>query len=287
MSSVDPDDRLLDALRGGEGRPDAGRPEAAALDEADADLDALGRLGRAARALSADDLVLDEPPPAVWAGIAAAVEADAAGDASPGAAGWVVHEGGAAREPAPPPSDTRPSAATPEAAPPPSDTRPSAATPPGEAGPRHARAAPARTRPRPAGWLLAAVAAVTLLVVAVAAALITGGDGGDVVASARLQPLQQVSAVTAEVVEGGDGAQLVVPLDDAGLPRESAAFYEVWLIDSNIQGMVSLGPMRADGTYDIPPGVDFHRYPVVDVSIEPTDGNPTHSSNSVLRGTLS
>jgi hypothetical protein len=33
--------------------------------------------------------------------------------------------------------------------------------------------------------------------------------------------------------------------------------------------------------------VDVGEYPVVDVSIEPTDGDPAHSGNSVVRGTLS
>jgi hypothetical protein len=32
--------------------------------------------------------------------------------------------------------------------------------------------------------------------------------------------------------------------------------------------------------------VNISTYPVVDVSIEPADGNPAHSGNSVVRGRL-
>ena len=36
----------------------------------------------------------------------------------------------------------------------------------------------------------------------------------------------------------------------------------------------------------VPAGVNLTDYPVVDVSLEPLDGNPAHSGTSVLRGTL-
>ncbi|HEX5366505.1 MAG TPA: anti-sigma factor [Acidimicrobiales bacterium] len=60
----------------------------------------------------------------------------------------------------------------------------------------------------------------------------------------------------------------------------------MWLIDEDVRGMVSLGPSRPDGRYAVPSGVDAGRFPVVDVSLEPPDGDPTHSGTSVLRGTL-
>jgi Anti-sigma-K factor rskA len=60
----------------------------------------------------------------------------------------------------------------------------------------------------------------------------------------------------------------------------------VWLIDPNVEGMVSLGPARSDGTYAVPPDIDVAAFPIVDVSVEPPDGVPTHSGVSVLRGTL-
>ena len=63
-------------------------------------------------------------------------------------------------------------------------------------------------------------------------------------------------------------------------------YLELWLIDPTVTRMVSLGPLRADGLYDLPPGVDPAEFPVVDVSAEPVDGNPAHSGQSLLRGTL-
>jgi len=58
------------------------------------------------------------------------------------------------------------------------------------------------------------------------------------------------------------------------------------MIDTDVTRLVSLGPVRADGTYDLPPGLDPAQFPVVDVSVEPLDGDPTHSGDSVLRGEL-
>ena len=36
----------------------------------------------------------------------------------------------------------------------------------------------------------------------------------------------------------------------------------------------------------MPPGVSMTDFPVVDVSLEPSDGDPGHSHNSLVRGTL-
>jgi hypothetical protein len=63
-------------------------------------------------------------------------------------------------------------------------------------------------------------------------------------------------------------------------------FLELWMIDTTVTRLVSLGPLRPDGVYDLPPGLDPAAFPVVDVSIEPLDGNPAHSGDSVLRGRL-
>jgi hypothetical protein len=49
---------------------------------------------------------------------------------------------------------------------------------------------------------------------------------------------------------------------------------------------VSLGPLRPDGSYDLPPGLDPEQFPIVDVSVEPLDGDPAHSGDSRLRGQL-
>ena len=58
----------------------------------------------------------------------------------------------------------------------------------------------------------------------------------------------------------------------------------MWLIDSQVEGMISLGPFRGNGDYPIPSSVDPADFPIVDISIEPSDGVPTHSGVSILRG---
>ena len=139
----------------------------------------------------------------------------------------------------------------------------------------------------PARWRLAAAAAVVLVVAAVGAVAVAGRDSGpDVLASAVLDPLVDASGPgQAELVDADGTTRLDVSLAEAGLPAPDG-YYEVWLIDRDVQGMVSLGPVRDDGTYDVPADVDVTRFPIVDVSREPADGNPTHSGTSVLRGTL-
>jgi anti-sigma-K factor RskA len=68
------------------------------------------------------------------------------------------------------------------------------------------------------------------------------------------------------------------------LPAEPSSYIEVWLIDAQVKGMISLGPFHGNGNYVIPSGVDPSKYPIVDVSLEPSDGVPTHSGVSIVRG---
>ena len=241
----------------------------------------LARLGGLVRSLSDEDLVRDEPPASVWAGISARV-----GDAPAGEAAPVT--GPFEEAPvAPPPSTERFDEAP--VAPPADPLGPGAGVDDtsGGAVPLHAR-----RRRRPSGWLIGAAAAAVALVLVVVG-VVAGHDGDDepvVVASARLEPLPDqptgdAGPVEARVVEGDDGLELDLALAGSGLPAPDG-FYEVWLIDSNVEGMVSLGPARADGRYAVPADVDVAAFPIVDVSVEPPDGLPTHSGVSVLRGTL-
>ncbi len=52
--------------------------------------------------------------------------------------------------------------------------------------------------------------------------------------------------------------------------------------------MISLGALTAgsQGRFTIPAGTDLSVYTIVDVSVEPLDGDPAHSKESLLRGTL-
>ena len=78
---------------------------------------------------------------------------------------------------------------------------------------------------------------------------------------------------------------LVVNTDYQAVPNGDL---EVWLIDPNVEGMVSLGFLASShAEFVIPEGYDPSAYPIVDISIEPRDGVPTHSGESITRGVLS
>ncbi|HEX6425357.1 MAG TPA: anti-sigma factor [Acidimicrobiales bacterium] len=134
-------------------------------------------------------------------------------------------------------------------------------------------------------WLAAAAAVVVAAGVTGAVVVAQDGSQPDVLATVELEPLVDVPGASARLVDVDGQVALEMEADAAALP-DPEGFYEVWLIDEEVRGMVSLGPMRADGNYEVPAQVDIARYPIVDVSAEPDDGDPTHSGASILRGTI-
>ncbi len=92
--------------------------------------------------------------------------------------------------------------------------------------------------------------------------------------------------------EGGGWAGLddrVLTVDAKGLAPVEGSLYELWLLkfeDDELSDLVWLGVIADNGTYTIDPDVDLSAFDVVDISIEPDDGNPDHSGDSVLRGEL-
>ena len=89
----------------------------------------------------------------------------------------------------------------------------------------------------------------------------------------------------ARIVDTPRGQELVVDVQNLS---SSDGFYEVWLINPDTFEMVGLGALNGvNGRFAIPDGLDLSQYRVVDVSIEPFDGNPKHSTDSVVRGELS
>jgi len=252
MPSIDPDDRILALLRGEPGEQPASADEYVAA-----------RLGRVARA---GDPIADEelpaPPPEVWDRVAAELGLGGADDVSgPDPARGDLPD-------PPPPSAEGEATVVPLA------SRPSRS---GRSG-----------RPwRPGrGFVLAAASVLALA--AVGAALLTNRSGGSqVVAEVALQPLEGSGSGQARLVRSADGrAYLRLDQQLGSLPEGTYA--EVWLIDptSNLQRMVSLGSVDGADRLVIPRGIDPAVYRVVDVSIEPADGVPTHSGRSVLRGTM-
>ncbi len=133
----------------------------------------------------------------------------------------------------------------------------------------------------------ASVAAVVGIGAGVIGTLLTTSDDTPPVAEAiRLEPLAGKSGDgTADLIRESTGSQLKVTA--AGLDA-TQGFYEVWLINTDGKRMVSLGILnpRTGGTFQIPPAVTTQGYRIVDVSLEPDDGDPEHSRDSVIRGTL-
>lgn len=145
---------------------------------------------------------------------------------------------------------------------------------------------------------LAAAAAVVVVAGAVAVVATRGGDDAQVIATAQLtwdpESFDERGAdatATAELVQGDDGYELV--LTDARLPTGTVdADLELWLISTDATGAitdvqpVSLVDPASPGTYAVPANLDPDTYTVVDISIEPRDGDEAHSGDSILRGEL-
>ncbi|MCU0282622.1 MAG: anti-sigma factor [Candidatus Nanopelagicales bacterium] len=149
-------------------------------------------------------------------------------------------------------------------------------------------------RPRRRFLGVAAVAAAAGAIVGgglVWAAMDTAGEpaapASQLVAQAVLDPLTEDVAQPgqAEVLDSPDGQ--VIRVDATALPPRDG-FYEVWLIDEDVTKLLALGALPAGsvGTFTVPPGVSIEDFPVVDISLEPLDGDPAHSKQSLMRGVL-
>ncbi|WP_346621037.1 anti-sigma factor [Blastococcus montanus] len=148
-----------------------------------------------------------------------------------------------------------------------------------------AQVIPFRSR-RSRTLLVAAAAVAGVAVGAGAVAALNRGPVAEPVTAVALDPLDgRPASGRAEVVVRDDGSRaLQVDLDAPDLDGE---YYEIWLIEPNVVDMVPLGVLRpGEQTFELPAGLDLAAYPIVDVSVEPLDGDPTHSGVSVARGQL-
>lgn len=133
--------------------------------------------------------------------------------------------------------------------------------------------------------LVAASALVVGLLAGVTATvMLSRPDDPRLVAEAELEPFPGWTASgSARVEEDDSGAQHVVV--DVSAPGQGLR--EVWLIDPETSGLVSLGLLSGStGTFSLPTDLDLTRYSVVDISQEPDDGDPAHSGDSIVRGAL-
>ena len=149
---------------------------------------------------------------------------------------------------------------------------------------------PIRSRRRNPALLAAAAAIVGILIGAGATYAATRTSSPPPVAGTQiaLQPLDAPAAHGTAALDQSAGGQRTLTITVNGLPTVPGTFYEVWLMNATPQRLLSLGVLDAShgGVFQIPAGLDLSSYPVVDISLQPFNGNPAHSGNSAVRGTL-
>jgi anti-sigma factor RsiW len=140
----------------------------------------------------------------------------------------------------------------------------------------------ARDRRRRSRWLVGAAAVLVAALLGVGG-LTIGRDAGRGQTVALGAPA--AGGATAEARMRGDGDDQVMTMTAQGLPRPPAgAYYEVWLVDdAGNEFPVGVLAPDGEGVWSLPADVAA-RYRVIDVTLEPADGDPSRSTRSVLRG---
>lgn len=147
-----------------------------------------------------------------------------------------------------------------------------------------ARRAPSAQRKQRRQLFVASLAAACAAVIGFS--VIGGQDDTDTyVAEATNADLPEAYAGAATAIVTGDEALTLEIEFSEALP--SAEPVELWLIKPDLSDMVSLGIVEPGTTeWQVPDGIEPTEYSLVDLSIEPDDGDPTHSGRSILRGAL-
>lgn len=288
MSHIDPDDLALIALGSSTATP-AQRAHLSECGDCTGEVQALAHIAQVGRTAHGAELL--SPPPAAWSVIhrelglsSALAEAPTVVTATVAAP---LESSAPSSSPAPAPSA---SSASPALAPAPPAL---VAVPPAESLGSPLPGVRGDDRARWRMWPLLAAAVLVGIIGGLGIGALSGyvGDRVSVIAEAVLDPLPgQEATGTARVEENRDGRRDVVVTvgdgADAADPTDGA-LREVWLLNSDATGLVSLGLLDGSrGRFVIPAGIDISEYPLVDVSVESADGNPAHSGVSVVRGQL-
>jgi hypothetical protein len=139
--------------------------------------------------------------------------------------------------------------------------------------------------------------------VAAAVGLVLGAGGMWALgrSPSQVQPVQPVQLASASlaaldipdtngtaVLQVKSANQRALTVNVSNLPLEAGKFYEVWLMDPLDKNLVALGVLGVDGhgAYVVPAGLDLTQYTAVDVSLQPFNGSPLHSSVSAVRGIM-
>jgi hypothetical protein len=108
-----------------------------------------------------------------------------------------------------------------------------------------------------------------------------------VISSAQLQALPDWSGASGEATLEEDAAGNKVLVITMVTPRPVDGIQQVWLADSTATAMTPIGPLSQPGQrFPLPKDLDVSRFPLVDISVQQPGGNPAHSGNSIVRGTL-
>ena len=147
---------------------------------------------------------------------------------------------------------------------------------------------PDRTFRKRRSLLIAALAAAFGLIVGAGITTVATREKVEVTSRVSLEALPgHTGHGTAELITDQGQPELRVQID---APTTPDRYREVWLINTDGERMYTLGVLPDDGraTYPLPPELagQLQGFTIVDVSIEPYDGNPAHSRDSQVRGVL-
>jgi anti-sigma-K factor RskA len=143
---------------------------------------------------------------------------------------------------------------------------------------------PARLRGR--RLLVAAAAVIVIAAAAAGISLSRSGARPALAAVASLQALAAPAAAHGSVVVHAVGTTLDMSVSTEGLPPLNRDhFYEVWLLQPTTNKMLPVGILSPSGTgrYSVAAPV-MAQFTAIDVSLQANNGDPAHSTTSVLRG---
>ena len=141
-----------------------------------------------------------------------------------------------------------------------------------------------RDRRRRGRWLLGAAAVLVALLLGVGG--YTAGRDRDAARGQTVALAATTGSATAQAHMRGAGDDQIMTMTARDLPHPPAgAYYEVWLVDgAGKEFPVGVLAAGGEGIWSLPAEVAA-RYQVIEVTLEPPDGDPSRSPDPVLRGT--
>lgn len=136
--------------------------------------------------------------------------------------------------------------------------------------------------------LLSAAAVFVIAVLVTTVVLLRPADRVQAEATLAGLPAWSTSVGQATMEREPNGTTvLAVELESPAVDAGGGDFREVWLMSSDLTKSISVGLLAGgSGRFVMPPSVAAADYPVVDISQQPLNGDPGHSGDSIVRGTL-